>query len=43
MGGLKPNLAWYAVCILSGAMLCYFICDHRFYQEFAFLQQKEKY
>lgn len=34
MGGLKPNIAWYAVCILSGAMLCYFISDHRFYQEY---------
>ena len=29
-----PNLAWYAVCILSGAVLVYFICDHRYYVEY---------
>ena len=32
--GDKPNLAWYAICILSGALLVYFICDHRFYKEY---------
>ena len=31
---VKPNLAWYALCILSGAVLVYFICDHRFYVEY---------
>ncbi len=30
----KPNLAWYAICILTGALLVYFICDHRFYKEY---------
>ena len=33
-GGIKPNLAWYALCILSGAVLVYIICDHRFYVEY---------
>ena len=32
--GVKPNLAWYALCILSGAVLVYVICDHRFYVEY---------
>ena len=32
--GYKPNLAWYAICILSGAVLVYFICDHRMYKEY---------
>ena len=30
----KPNLAWYAICILGGALLVYAICDHRFYVEY---------
>ena len=30
----KPNIAWYALCILSGAILVYIICDHRFYVEY---------
>ena len=30
----KPNIAWYAVCILAGAALVYVICDHRFYVEY---------
>lgn len=30
----KPNLAWYAICIISGAVLVYFICDHRYYKEY---------
>ena len=33
-GGTKPSIAWYAICILSGAILVYFICDHRFYVEY---------
>ena len=33
-GGTKPNLAWYAICILTGAILVYVICDHRFYVEY---------
>ena len=32
--GFGPNLAWYAICILSGAILVYFICDHRLYVEY---------
>lgn len=31
---IKPSLAWYALCILSGAILVYIICDHRFYVEY---------
>ena len=31
---VKPNLAWYALCILTGAVLVYVICDHRFYVEY---------
>ena len=30
----KPNIAFYALCILSGAILVYFICDHIFYKEY---------
>ena len=30
----KASIAWYALCILSGAILVYFICDHRFYVEY---------
>lgn len=26
------SIAFYAICILSGAILVYFICDHRFYK-----------
>lgn len=29
-----PNIAWYALCILSGAIYVYFICDHFMYKEF---------
>ena len=28
------KIAWYALCILSGAVLVYVICDHRFYVEY---------
>ena len=31
---VKPNIAWYALCILTGAILVYVICDHRFYVEY---------
>ncbi len=30
----KPNIAFYAICILSGAILVYFLCDHFFYKEY---------
>lgn len=30
----KPNLAWYAICILSGAVLVLVICDHRYFKEY---------
>lgn len=32
--GNSPNIAWYAICIISGAVLVYFICDHRYYKEY---------
>ena len=28
-----PNLAWYALCIVTGAVLVYFMCDHFAYKE----------
>ena len=31
---INPNLAFYAICILSGAILVYFICDHYMYKEY---------
>lgn len=34
ISSVKPNLAWYAICIISGATLVLFICDHRFYKEY---------
>ena len=30
----SPNIAFYAICILSGAILVYFVCDHYFYKEY---------
>ena len=30
----SPNIAWYALFILGGAILVYFICDHFMYKEF---------
>lgn len=30
----STNIAWYAICILVGAIVCYFVCDHRYYQEY---------
>lgn len=32
--GFRPNIAWYALFILGGAVLVYFICDHRLYREY---------
>ena len=32
--GVKPSIAWYAICILAGAVLVYFVCDHRYYVEY---------
>ena len=33
-GSGSPNIAFYALCILSGAILVYFICDHYMYKEY---------
>ena len=30
----KPNIAFYALCILSGAILVYFLADHKMYKEY---------
>ncbi len=30
----SPNIAFYALCILGGAILVYFLCDHIFYKEY---------
>ena len=30
----SPNIAFYALCILSGAIYVYFICDHKLYLEY---------
>ena len=30
----QPNLAFYAICILSGALYVYFLCDHKFYLQY---------
>ena len=30
----KPDIAFYALCILGGAILVYFICDHFMYKEY---------
>ena len=30
----RPHLAWYALCILSGAILVYIISDHLMYKEY---------
>ena len=32
--GYSPNIAFYALCILSGAILVYFICDHYMYKKY---------
>ena len=31
---ISPNIAFYALCILGGAILVYFLCDHYFYKEY---------
>ena len=33
-GIASPNIAFYALCILSGAILVYFLCDHYMYKEY---------
>ena len=30
----KPNIAFYAICILGGAILTYVVADHRFYKQY---------
>ncbi|MBP3732945.1 MAG: prolipoprotein diacylglyceryl transferase [Bacilli bacterium] len=30
----KPNIAFYALCILGGAILVYFLADHQMYKEY---------
>ena len=30
----SPNIAFYALCILSGAVYVYFLCDHKLYLEY---------
>ena len=30
----SPNIAFYALCIISGAVIVYFLCDHIFYKEY---------
>ena len=32
--GEDSNIAFYALCILSGAILVYFVCDHYMYKEY---------
>ena len=32
--GESTNIAFYALCILSGAILVYFLCDHYMYKEY---------
>ena len=32
--GGKPNIAFYAICIITGAVIVYFVCDHRYYKEY---------
>ena len=31
---ITPNIAFYAICILAGAILVYFLCDHYMYKEY---------
>lgn len=33
-GSARPNIAFYAICILSGAVFVYFLCDHKLYLEY---------
>ncbi len=32
--GTHPTIAWYALCILSGAVFVYILCDHKFYVQY---------
>lgn len=32
--GPLSNIAWYALCILTGAIIVYFYCDHKLYLEY---------
>ena len=32
--GVSPNLAFYALCILGGAIIVYFVCDHFMYKKY---------
>ena len=32
--GTHPHIAWYALCILSGAVFVYILCDHKFYIQY---------
>lgn len=32
--GPDTHIAWYAICILIGAIIVYFYCDHRMYQQY---------
>ncbi len=32
--GVSPNLAFYALCILGGAIIVYFVCDHLMYKKY---------
>ena len=31
---VSPNIAWYALCILGGALFVYFLCDHKMYVQY---------
>ena len=31
---VSPNIAWYALCILGGALFVYFLCDHKMYIQY---------
>ena len=30
----SPNIAFYAICILAGALFVYFLCDHKFFLQY---------
>ena len=34
LSSVKPTIAWYALCILAGAVFVYFLCDHRLFVEY---------
>lgn len=33
-GGDGLHIAFYAICILTGVFICYFVCDHYFYKRY---------